>query len=176
MSPLSTVIVLLALSSAVLSASLPEDFTGRIVGGQTASVGQFPYQASLRSAEFEHFCGGSVIGKLTILSAAHCTIGRRPNNTNIVVGTNLRLSDISIKPASIINHEGYNNITMDNDISLVKSIITLTVFSNVEIIPLMRTATALQGASATVSGWGLTSVSKSKSLSLENIQILRVSI
>lgn len=48
--------------------------TGRIVGGQTAQEGQFPYQVSLR-ANGNHFCGGSIVNEYWIVTAAHCLYG-----------------------------------------------------------------------------------------------------
>ncbi|XP_011863618.1 PREDICTED: trypsin-3-like [Vollenhovia emeryi] len=49
------------------------NFTGRIVNGTKAVLGQFPHQVSLkRSWSERHFCGGSLISASLVLTAGHC--------------------------------------------------------------------------------------------------------
>lgn len=50
---------------------LPDSMQNRIVGGQEATPGQFPYIVSLRWGDF-HFCGGSVLSDKYVVTAAHC--------------------------------------------------------------------------------------------------------
>ena len=46
-------------------------FHERIIGGEAAPVGLYPYIVSLQGAS-GHFCGGSLIAPDVVLSAAHC--------------------------------------------------------------------------------------------------------
>lgn len=56
----------------------------RIVGGEIAQPGQFPYQISMRANNNNsHYCGGSILNHNWILTAAHCV----KNDMRIVVGT-----------------------------------------------------------------------------------------
>lgn len=56
---------------ATWSEAVPLD---RIVGGIDANVGQFPYQVSLQRKDGSHFCGGSILNKNFVLTAAHCVV------------------------------------------------------------------------------------------------------
>lgn len=46
-------------------------YSSRIVGGNTSSPAQWPWQASLQFQGY-HLCGGSVITPMWIVTAAHC--------------------------------------------------------------------------------------------------------
>nr|XP_039273499.1 macrophage mannose receptor 1-like isoform X1 [Styela clava] len=53
-----------------------------VVGGTTADMAQHPWQASLRSLG-EHRCGGSLIDRCWVLTAAHCIDPRSTGHTKL---------------------------------------------------------------------------------------------
>jgi secreted trypsin-like serine protease len=161
-------LILSVLLAQVFCSTLPEslldatqsaefkEWSGRIVGGQTAAIGQFPYQASMRSATNAHFCGGFLINARTVGCAAHCTINRTPANTFTVVGAHNRVTGgITIPTEAIRNHPNYNSAVLTFDISIVHTTVPIVQSATVGFIPILSDFVAThQGATA--SGWGQT--------------------
>ncbi|XP_004766118.1 serine protease 55 isoform X2 [Mustela putorius furo] len=94
----------------------------KIIGGMEAEVGEFPWQVSIQ-ARNEHFCGGSIINKWWIVTAAHCLIFEEllPTDLSVVLGSNdLSSSSLEIKGVtSIVLHKEFRRLSMDNDIALL---------------------------------------------------------
>ena len=47
-----------------------DDAQTRIIGGDEANAGEYPYAVQLWNSTRGHFCGGSMIGRDVVLSAA----------------------------------------------------------------------------------------------------------
>jgi secreted trypsin-like serine protease len=130
------------------------EWEGRIVGGATASSGQFRYQASLRTTGNAHFCGGTLFSNRWIVSAAHCTVGRSGANTIAVLGAVSRTTGgTSFAITRVVNHPSYSSITLANDISLLQT--TATIATTTTVAPAaLGSAFVGGGATVTASGWG----------------------
>ncbi|KAF5285527.1 hypothetical protein FQA39_LY16592 [Lamprigera yunnana] len=130
----------------------------RIVGGHFAAEGQFAYQVSVQIGRRNHLCGGSIIASSAILTAAHCTFGRTPEEIVIAVGsTKIEDGDaVYYEVETIINHEHWNPNLIANDISLLKLKVPIVLGDDAEIVEL-ETNEVEDGALGIVTGWGLTS-------------------
>ena len=61
-------------------------FSARVVNGENASPHAWPWQISLR-VNGRHICGGSLIDKDWVVTAAHCVDRNpRPSGYTVVVG------------------------------------------------------------------------------------------
>merc|ERR1711931_561245 len=63
---------------------------GRIIGGEEAPAHEFPWQISLRNLG-SHICGGSIINKNQVITAAHCVEGALPILDSVVAGAHHRI-------------------------------------------------------------------------------------
>lgn len=101
-----------------------------------------------------HFCGGTIIDRYTILTAAHCIREGRP--VGVRVGTTLhRAGGATRNVARIVVHEGFNRTTLDYDIALVILQLPLLYSQTVSPASLPQFAYDLaNNASVWVSGWG----------------------
>uniref|UniRef100_A0A8C1EXW6 ST14 transmembrane serine protease matriptase n=1 Tax=Cyprinus carpio carpio TaxID=630221 RepID=A0A8C1EXW6_CYPCA len=136
----------------------------RIVGGQNADVGEWPWQVSLHFQTNGHVCGASIISNKWLLSAAHCFI--QPDSaykitSNWLTYSGLRdqnIQDGSVQKRTlknIITHPNYDSMTNDYDISLLELSDPLNFTNTAHPICLPASTHVFSAGSACfVTGWG----------------------
>src|SRR5262245_58937841 len=76
-----------ALAGAAVAFGLTQaNATEDIVGGSRASIADFPYVVYLTTTDGFQFCGGTLVDDNKVITAAHCTAGKKPTDIVVVAG------------------------------------------------------------------------------------------
>ncbi|XP_030592371.1 transmembrane protease serine 9-like isoform X1 [Archocentrus centrarchus] len=130
----------------------------RIVGGQDATPGSWPWQVSLQTSG-RHFCGGSLINNQWVLCAAHCFQSYTASDVTVYLGLQSlqgsNTNKVSRSVSQVIIHPNYNSDTDDNDISLLKLSSSVTFTNYIRPVCLAASnSTFYSGSNTWVTGWG----------------------
>lgn len=98
----------------------------RIIGGGPTDPHEYPYQVALTYYDY-FFCGGSLITRQHVLTAAHCTdlmfeFGVGPEFQVLIAEHDLGTENdcaYSVGVQEIIQHPGYNSSSFDMDFSII---------------------------------------------------------
>ncbi|WP_031146641.1 S1 family serine peptidase [Streptomyces erythrochromogenes] len=153
------VLVGAAFSAGPAVAAAPASLTApHIVGGSTAPGGFYPYQVSLR-AFGTHFCGGTILDDMTVLTTATCVQGQPITGITVAVGSNkLNEGGEIYQVSQAISHPDYNPQTLVNDIAVLHIKGPIYFSEKVQPARLDSQGTGVDvGQRLTATGWGLTS-------------------
>ena len=169
--------------------TLQPDFAGasditssqtKIVGGETAAKGDWPWMAAVLYADtddlyYAQFCGGALIAKKWVLTAAHCVYDdgslMSAGEIDVAMGVHDLTTDtgdrISVK--RIVPYPDYNDDTYDGDLALLE----LSRESSQETLPLFTdTGNDLAGVTGTLIGWGdMSSYSTDYAEELQEVEV-----
>jgi secreted trypsin-like serine protease len=133
---------------------------GRIVGGKEAKPNSWPWQVQIRY-NGGHYCGASLLSNDWIITAAHCLRGNSPSGFSFRLGrhskTGTEASEQIASAATVIIHEAYSPLTINNDVGVIRITPTLTSTPQVSAVCLPKALTELpDDHNVHVTGWGAT--------------------
>jgi len=150
----------------------------RIVGGTEVKRAFWPWMAALvrrgsKSLSSGHFCGGVLVHRQWILSAAHCVENMLPHEFDIVLDAHdLNTDSGDIYPVrKIIIHPEFDTMSLENDLVLIE----LKNDAPYTTIQPMITQDIAPGISCVVIGWGRLSENGPFSPKLQEVNVPIVS-
>ncbi|XP_009673347.2 suppressor of tumorigenicity 14 protein-like [Struthio camelus] len=137
----------------------------RIVGGEEARSGKWPWQASLQMEAHGHVCGASLISNRWLVSAAHCFLDSDSVRFSVPSGWRAYMGLRAINENSnhvamrsikrIVIHPQYDQYVSDYDIALLE--METPVFFSELVQPICLPSTSrvfVYGTVCYVTGWG----------------------
>ncbi|XP_008562319.1 PREDICTED: chymotrypsinogen B2-like, partial [Galeopterus variegatus] len=147
-----------ALSCGVPAISPVVSGLSRIVNGEEAVPGSWPWQVSLQDKTGFHFCGGSLISENWVVTAAHCGVTTSDRVVAGVFNKGANEEDAQVlKISKVFKNPSYNSISINNDITLVKLSTSATFNEKVSAVCLPSSSDDFPaGKLCVTTGWGLT--------------------
>merc|ERR1719322_483557 len=145
----------------------PVSSSNRIVGGKEVNPkGKLPYQVYFNPCKCNSdgmcrcgMCGGTIVNKKFVITAAHC-YNSMFTDLRVIVGEHNVCDGVNeggklIKVKKMTLHPDYNSRTIDNDIAVLELAEDLTFTKKIKPACLPSSETKdYSGSASTVSGWG----------------------
>lgn len=145
----------------------------RIVGGNTATPNENPFQVGLLLSDESNnaraqFCGGTLVAPNKVVTAAHCSDFMSTRDVQVLTGTR-RLDGTGTRNnvSRITVHPDWDSVTFDNDVAVWE------LSSDVSGVPFATLATSdgSTGADLLVTGWGNLSQGGSAPIALQAVDV-----
>ncbi|XP_071120550.1 chymotrypsin-1-like [Mytilus edulis] len=164
------------------------DTSVKIVNGDNANIEDYPWMVSIQfrineNDSFTHKCGGAILDKSWILTAAHCNIdnpGRPANDIRIQAGSSfLSQMKVKIPVKKYYEHEQFKPFVtgqLDNDLMLLQLRKPLRFGSTINKIDLdTEIGKNYTGELCTITGWGDTDVNAGGNMP-DRLQVLNLHV
>ncbi|XP_042738002.1 ovochymase-2 isoform X3 [Lagopus leucura] len=154
----------------------PRFIFSRIIGGEEAVPHSWPWQVSIQISD-QHICGGAVVAKEWIVTAAHCFNSKElfRNLWMVVTGIHDLTEQEYRQKRSVkqyIIHPSFNKITMDSDIALLQLAEPLEFNHYVHPVCLPAKEEVVQPSSVCiVTGWGAQEEDREKNKKLHQLEV-----
>ncbi|HET6501120.1 MAG TPA: serine protease [Amycolatopsis sp.] len=128
-----------------------------VVGGDTASIEDYPYAVYLTDSGGNQFCGGVLISSSAVATAAHCATAMGKAAIRVVAGRQDEQSSDGIvaKVSSVWVEPGFSNPERGDDVAVLK-LDRAVPYRQVDLPSGNDDALYAEGTEATVLGWGRT--------------------
>ncbi|XP_046998024.1 trypsin-7-like [Schistocerca americana] len=148
----------------------------RIVGGNVTRVNEFPWVAAL-SRRGKFYCGGTLISRHHVLTAAHCVDGLRSQDILVTLGEHDRgvqneSASLERGVADWQRHDNFSIFTFNHDIALIRLDKPVDFGTSVRpaCLPVDNTADYTDRV-AIVTGWGRVEERKPTSATLRKVAV-----
>ncbi|XP_073502342.1 transmembrane protease serine 9-like [Phyllobates terribilis] len=157
----TSAILLLALGIVITTASVDgHQMMSRVVGGQNADPGEWPWQVSLKYAA-SIVCGGALISPTWVVSAAHCVDYRNVSEFTVILGvlnlTGASPTKVLVAVKQIIIHPIFEGDGTSGDMALLQLSSPVTYNSYIQPVTLpYQDQEFPDGKVCWLTGWGQT--------------------
>jgi secreted trypsin-like serine protease len=130
----------------------------RIIGGEVARAAEFPWQVAIYvdTVDGKFFCGGSLLNREWILTAAHCLYNGRLYTIQLG-STTLQSGDanrVVVATSTAVIFPNFDPETLEHDIGLIKLHMEITLTDYIQPITLAEVGDTVEGMPAIAVGWG----------------------
>ncbi|CAL8301891.1 unnamed protein product [Lota lota] len=134
----------------------------KLVGGQAATTGKWPWQASLHIATATvasfYTCGGTLLSQQWVLTAANCMQTSAVGDYTVFLGRQTQQgpnpNEVQRSVSEIHIHPSYNASSFQNDLALLRLDSTVQYTDYIQPICLAASDSTFFNASCSVTGWG----------------------